>query len=116
MADVNVAEEKSVLETLEEQARSLGIGPSEWYELRQQPLDNIFTVLAMGGQSEQAARAARVVREARMATAARTARTARANHVWSFRLVSQGRNLHDGHNRVQEPWVRHVDEKYLRPC
>ena len=53
MADVNVAEGTSVLEPLEEQARSLGIGPSEWYELRQQPLDNIFAVLAMGGQSGQ---------------------------------------------------------------
>ena len=29
VADVNVAEEKGVLETLEEQACSLGIGPSE---------------------------------------------------------------------------------------
>ena len=42
-----LAEETSVLETLEERARSLDIGPSEWYELRQQPLDNIFAVLAM---------------------------------------------------------------------
>ena len=67
MADVNVAEETSVLEALEEQARSLGIGPSEWYELRQQPLDNIFAVLAVGGQSGQAARKARAVRAARAA-------------------------------------------------
>ena len=42
-----LAEETSVLETLEEQVRSLGIGPSEWYELWQQPLDNIFAVFAM---------------------------------------------------------------------
>ena len=47
-------EETSVLETLEEQARSLGIGPSEWYELRQQPLDKIFAVLRVA----RAARAA----------------------------------------------------------
>ena len=46
MADVNVAEETSMLEALEEEARSLGSGPSEWYEFRQQPLDNIFAVLA----------------------------------------------------------------------
>ena len=41
-------EEETSVQTLEEQARSLGIGPSEWYELRQQPLDSIFAVLAMG--------------------------------------------------------------------
>ena len=78
MADVNVAEETSMLEALEEQARSLGSGPSEWYEFRQQPLDNIFAVLAVGGQSGQAARKARADRAARVARTARAARVVRA--------------------------------------